>query len=451
MCSYHLILFIQVKKASYAYLAAICFMVFMRALLVDDGSQIMYDFFPGLTQNWGRTIEYTAAYSTLFLTPLFINSLFPSDRYTKYIKFFTYIGVVLIIIVLFTPYPVFKATLNVYHGLMIGNFVLVFTMLYRAYRLKLTGYKPIVWGIGICFVFVFIEIMKNADIADFNIPGPNLVGTGVVLYLFFQAIALSAIFANSFNENHKLNKELEERVAQRTELLTKSNVIKENLIKIVSHDLRSPLTTLKDLLSLEEHNVLSEKERKGLYETVQGRVDNTLDMLDDLLAWASSQVNSSDFKIYPEKLSLKKNVARSIRIYENDMVAKSISLENKLSDKITIISDKNVLSLVVRNLINNAIKFTPNDGKIEISADTNDELVILKVKDNGIGMPDPIKESLFQIDKSNQRIGTQNEKSVGIGLTLCKELVDQNGGEIWAQDNPDGRGSMFCVSFKRNI
>ena len=112
MCSYHLILFIQVKKASYAYLAAICFMVFMRALLVDDGSQIMYDFFPGLTQNWGRTIEYTAAYSTLFLTPLFINSLFPSDRYTKYIKFFTYIGVVLIIIVLFTPYPVFKATLN---------------------------------------------------------------------------------------------------------------------------------------------------------------------------------------------------------------------------------------------------------------------------------------------------------------------------------------------------
>lgn len=448
MCSYHMTLYLQVKRNSYLYMGLVCLAVFVRALLVDDGSQFFYVMFPTISTGWGRTIEYTAAYSTLFLTPLFIYSVFPHIKFQKYTRFFTIAGFMLIGIVLFTPYTFFRSTLNVYHALMIASFVLVFIMLFRALRLELTGSRPVFWGIAVCFVFVFIEMLKNADIADLNIPGPNLVGTGVVIFLFFQSVALSSIFAKSFKENQRLNRELEERVAQRTESLSKSNVIKDNLIKIVSHDLRSPLSVLKDLLALQQSGHLSDEERTSLFKDMQTRVGTTLEMLDDLLVWASSQVNAGDFKIYPEKINLQQDVAHSLELFTSDARDKSIKVVNKVKPSITILSDKNVLSLVLRNLMTNAIKFTPVGGKVTLSADSNDELVILKVRDTGIGIPDDIKGVLFQVETRNQRPGTQNEKSIGLGLALCKELVQQNGGEIWVEDNPEGSGSVFGVSFK---
>lgn len=448
MGAYHFTLYLQVKRKSYLYMGLVCLAIFVRALLVDDGSQVLYEMIPDLSNNWGRTIEYCASYATLFLTPMFIHSIFYRERYRKYVDFFIYVGLVLLGIVLFTPYAFFRHTLNIFHFLSMLSFILVFAMLFRALRKRLMGSKPIFWGIAICFVFVFIEMLKNAEVVDFHFPGPNLIGTGVLIFLFFQSVALSSIFAKSFLENRQLTKDLEERVSQRTELLSKSNVIKGNLIKIMSHDLRSPLTVLKDLLSIQKAGALSEQETKDLFQTVSTRVDSTLEMLDDLLAWASSQVNSNDFKIYKEELYLKEHIDLVVDLLSAHSNPKSIKILNHVDNTITAWSDKNVLNLVLRNLIMNAIKFTPTSGEIEVSSDANEDFLILKVSDNGIGIPEEIKPHLFQVEKSNQRLGTQNEKSVGLGLALCKDLVVQNGGEIWVLDNLKGPGSVFCVSFR---
>lgn len=440
---YHIILYFQIKRKYYLYLGMLALMIVVRALLVDDGSGLLFQLIPDLDKLSGRKIEYFATYTTLFLLPMFIGDLYVFPETKKFLKFFQVVGLLLLLIVLITPYAIFRSTLNVFHIAMIGSFILVFYMLYHAVKTRLTGSKVILIGMLIAFAFVFVEMLKNSSVIPyFDTVGPNLVNTGVVIFFFFQSIALSEIFARSFAENSKLNRELEERVAARTEQLTKSNTVKERFIQIVSHDIRAPLGNLKSLLPLVEEGEISKVDASRIFKKIEVNLDGSLDMLDELMEWTKT-TSEAKSKIYRERINIIDLIEETLMLFEQVAVKKEIELVfKKTQDQLYVNSDRNAAKVILRNLVSNALKFTDKSGKVTIGFEAKGSRVEVSVADTGIGIPDQMKRTLFDMDTKNKRAGTDNEKSTGIGLSLCKDLLSQNGGEIWIENN-DPNGTVF--------
>ncbi|MCP4461000.1 MAG: hypothetical protein GY816_23715 [Cytophagales bacterium] len=444
MCVYHVILYFQIRRNYYLYLGLLCFIVLVRASLVSDGSQLFLQMFI-VEPIIGTKIKYLASYASLLLMPMFIYDLFTFKSFSKFLKFFQIIGATLMAFVLVTPYHIYSYSLNVYHVLMLLDFAFIFTILYYAPKKDLIGARVIFYGVVICFGFVFLEILKSSELVDLNLSGSNLVNTGFVACLFFQSLALSSIFAGSFAENKKLNKNLDERVSMRTEQLIKSNLVKEQLIQIVSHDLRSPLSSIKSTIDLTKDETLSNEEGIGLMHRINEQVDQSLKMLDDLLSW--SKVSVSTMKMYNEPVKLSDLIEECIGMYTEIAEKKEIDLHLEQTSQAEFDSDKNALKVVFRNLISNAIKFTPRGGTILITVGEDDQYLRVVVTDSGIGLSDEMKETLFEMNRKNSRPGTEKEESTGIGLALVQDLIQQNNGEITVEDNPAGKGAIFTCLF----
>lgn len=440
---YHIILYFQLKRNYYFFLGLLALMIVVRALLVDDGSGLLFQMVPNLDKLSGRKIEYFVTYTTLFLLPMFIGDLYPLQATKKFIKFFQLAGLLLLLIVLFTPYSFFRSTLNVFHMAMIGSFILVFYLLYMAVKSRMVGSRVILIGMLIAFGFVFVEMLKNSRVVPyFDTVGPNLVSTGVVIFFFFQSIALSEIFAKSFQENTKLNRELEERVAARTEQLTMSNVVKERFIQIVSHDIRSPLGNLKTLLPLLREDELSKEDSDRLFKEIGVNLDGSLDMLDELMEWTKT-TSEANLKVYRERVNIVGIIKDTLMLFEQVAMKKEIELVFKKDQELLYVnSDKNATKVILRNLISNALKFTDRNGKVTVGLQVRESRVEVAVSDTGIGVPEEMKRTIFDMETKNKRAGTDNEKSTGIGLSLCKDLLNQNGGEIWLENN-DPTGTVF--------
>lgn len=448
MAAYNLILFFQIKRNYYLYLSLLCFLVFTRAWLVDDGSMLFYQVFPDVSRSVGRKIEFGITYSSLFLMPMFLNALYTFGFLSKYIKYFQIVGLMLILFVLVTPYQLFRYTLNIYHVIMVVGFIYSFIILFRAIKEKRTGSKWVLYGFIICFVFVFVEMFKNSGLVNFDTGGPNLVNTGVIGYLFFQSIALSAIFAKSFNENKALSKELDERVSARTEQLSKSNLVKQRFIRIVSHDLRGPLGNLKTTMTLLNDDVIGKEQSQELFRKIDKDLQGSLEMLDALLKWTKATTGPK-LEVFTERVDVGKIVKTTISMFKEDAKKKKIKLiyvNRKMP--VFIEADHNAVEVILRNLVSNGIKFTRTGGRVEVSCLKKQDSVEIRVLDSGIGIPDEMKETIFDMESKNNRPGTNDEKSSGVGLALCKDLVDQIGGKIGLEDSSTGEGTLFIVELK---
>lgn len=443
---YHFILFFQIRKRHYIYLSLIVFAVFVRALLVDDGSGLMFELFQGLSKLSGRKIEYLAAYATLPLILLFINELFSVNRLKKVSNWLIYIGFGLMLIVLVSPYSFYRQTLNVYHVGMLSAFIVVLIAIYQAMKSRETGANYIFLGIVLCFAFVLVEMIKNSRVIPyFETSGPNLVNTGLIVFFFFQSIALSFIYAKSFKENELLNKDLETRVSERTEELSQSNVIKERFIRIVSHDLRAPLNNLKSAVGLIKDGIIKPEQSEELFKRIDGNLSESLGMLDDLMDWTKA-TSDSNFRIFKENFELSESVASVVDSCSQELNNKKIRLKNSITGNLQIHSDRNALKVIFRNLLTNAIKFSYPDSEVHIFCEKKEQFFLISVADQGIGIPDEMRDTIFEMDSRNNRGGTNNEKSTGVGLSICKDLVVQNGGEITVDANaPTGSIFRFTV------
>jgi len=449
MAAYHIILYFQVKRYYYLFLGLLCAIVLVRASLVQDGTQLFYQIIPTAPRWLGIKIEYLVSYASLALLPMFIYDLFPMKRYQRFIRFGQWATLVLIAFVLVTPSSIYRYSLNVYHLLMLGAFALVFIILYWAIKKNRTGAKAILTGLLLVFGFVFLEMFKNSGLASFDLGGPNLVNTGVVAYLFFQSIALSTIFAKSFTENQQLTKELEEKVAARTEQLSKSNLVKDRFIQVVSHDLRGPLGNLKATIDLLQSGSIDAKDSKQLLMRINKRVDQSLGMLDDMLEW--SKVSVSRVNVDETIFNMNDLIEKTIEINEENAYNKDIQIKLIARENLFIHSDKNAVQVVLRNLISNAIKFTPRYGAVNVILDKAEGQVRVKVIDSGIGIPEEMKQTLFDMDRKNSRSGTEQEESSGVGLALCRDLMSKINGKISVDNNPGGAGTIFTCWFGKNV
>lgn len=238
------------------------------------------------------------------------------------------------------------------------------------------------------------------------------------------------------------NLELENTIRERTAELEKALATKDLVFSIVAHDLKSPFNAIlgfTELLKNKLRNFDVEKSEKlisGMY--YQAKI--TYNLLENLLNWARS--NSKQIIYSPTLCNISTICNEVIEQIGDAAKVKKITINSFHSNESLAFADKNMLESILRNLLVNAIKFTENQGKVEIYSLLVDEFVEITVSDNGIGMDEEVKESLFKSDLNVSKPGTANEKGTGLGLIICKDFVERNHGEIWIEKNTE-KGTSF--------
>ncbi|MCC9135443.1 tetratricopeptide repeat protein [Pontibacter silvestris] len=245
-----------------------------------------------------------------------------------------------------------------------------------------------------------------------------------------------------------LSKQKEELATQaallqtQKEELERLNTVKDRLFSVIAHDLRGPLVSLKGLIGIVASGAVPMDKLKGFMSTLETSQQNALALLDNLLIWAKSQMQGMEIK--PETLQLYKLVQENVTLLQPQAVQKEITLKNDVKPEATIFADKEMVKLILRNLISNAIKFCNANDVIRITAVSVNTHMVITVKDSGVGMSEDTLAQLFSSQNYTTR-GTANEKGSGIGLTLCKELITYNNGHINVKSEP-GKGSAFIFT-----
>lgn len=237
-----------------------------------------------------------------------------------------------------------------------------------------------------------------------------------------------------------------DRMRELTNQLDQSNVTKDLIFSIIGHDLRSPFNSILGFVNLltEEWEDFTETERRDFIKNIKTSAENAFNLLQNLIEWIRLQQGKISF--YPKNLSVNPIVKEVIELMKPSAAQKSISLTSAIPGEIMARGDENMFRTVIRNLVSNAIKFTNHHGGISIEASEKNDFVELSVHDNGIGMDEKNLKQLFTMHETRTSPGTANEKGCGLGLLICKELVEINHGKIQARSQP-GVGSTFVISF----
>jgi len=283
---------------------------------------------------------------------------------------------------------------------------------------------------------------------------------GCILQMLFISFALGDRWRTLEKEN-QLSKELElsrgqeekERLEKEVQLRTNEiqqqnlqleevNNVKDKLFSVVSHDIRGPLSSLHLALTLAKSGALSSAEFQELSAGLELRLVQTTEFIDNLLQWAKLQMKGETFE--PDKLDLCELAHESVRLLDPECRQKRIMLTNNLQGALNAFADLNMIRSVLRNLLTNAIKFTQPEGTININAYRVDNKIMISVADTGVGIPKINRERLFTLTTVTTQ-GTRHEKGTGLGLLLCKEFVEKNGGRIWFETE-EGKGTTFYFS-----
>ena len=233
------------------------------------------------------------------------------------------------------------------------------------------------------------------------------------------------------------------------EALTNANAAKDRLMAIIGHDLRGPLGSLMQALDMliKFDDQLDKQKRLEMMADLHKGAKRTFNLLENTLCWARSQ--RGDIIYQPANLKVKTIVDDNIRLLSDLAQEKAICLHSDVHETMTVYTDKNMLTIVLRNLISNALKFTPDSGEVKVTASAKKEFVEITIVDNGIGISAENRDRLFNLEKHFTTFGTRNEKGSGLGLLLCKEFVEKNGGKIRMESVKRG-GSAFKFTIPRN-
>jgi len=232
-------------------------------------------------------------------------------------------------------------------------------------------------------------------------------------------------------QNRTILKQRMEIVRQNDELL-ESNNTKDKLFQIIAHDLRSPLVSIDSLTQLipywveeQDYDALSK-----VAKTMEISIENVLSLIDDLLSWALNQ--QGKFPFNPENFEVVDALENAIKVYAPIAEIKNINLNIIAKEESIVFADKNMFLTVIRNLLNNAIKFTPENGDVEVGVDFKKEFAIVWVKDSGIGIPADKKDKIFDLANGSSN-GTKGELGKGLGLFFCKEFINLNRGHVYIE------------------
>lgn len=243
--------------------------------------------------------------------------------------------------------------------------------------------------------------------------------------------------------NHIELQQSKNKLSELNQKLEESNATKDKFFSLIAHDLRGPIGNINQYMNflIEDVEEIGNQSLTEDFKALKTLAKTSYELLENLLIWASSQKGAIDYN--PTIDNLHKLVQSNIELFKSSAEKKQIHLKNELDPEMKSLFDYNMINTVVRNLLNNAIKYTNENGEITISVSNNPEYTELSVNDNGVGIDPSSVDSLFQIDvKKFSKEGTSGEMGSGLGLILCKEFIDKHNGKIWAESEI-GKGSSF--------
>lgn len=232
------------------------------------------------------------------------------------------------------------------------------------------------------------------------------------------------------------------------EALMKTNKEKDRLFSFLAHELRGPYTGLIGLsdILVEEYDSLTEADRMKYIKYINEQVHQQFKLLENILQWTRLQSEKADF--IPQMISLYDVVDDVFTSFRLNSMQKQVKLHNGVPDNLEILADKNMLRSIIHNLVGNAIKFTPSQGKVTVKTVENEDTIQISVIDTGIGMKTEALTKVLKIDAQFTTNGTSGEKGTGLGLLICKEMVEKHHGYIELQ-SVEGEGTVVTLNFPK--
>jgi signal transduction histidine kinase len=227
--------------------------------------------------------------------------------------------------------------------------------------------------------------------------------------------------------------------------LSTLNAEKDKFFSIIAHDLKNPFSGIQSMSEVlrTEYDQLEEREKREYIGLIAESAKLSLELLDNLLVWARMQTGRMTAK--PDRFSAAQAVWTAVEIFKTPARKKRITIESDLAEDAEVYADRNMVDLILRNLLSNAVKFTYSGGDIRVTTRREGGTLIIRVEDTGTGIEEKDLEKLFSLGESISRTGTASEHGTGLGLLLCREFAERNGGRLWATSVP-GEGSVFSVS-----
>ncbi|MES2448262.1 MAG: HAMP domain-containing sensor histidine kinase [Bacteroidota bacterium] len=316
-------------------------------------------------------------------------------------------------------------------------------IIWPAYLLLVFAISPykqhIIWLIVylICFAAIHVVEYLYPELISYPItPGKSQFIDRVTAF----PIPIIAIFLVIKFMRRSYDKEKNDTLAK-TIAVEKSNIEKDKLMSIISHDLKSPLVSIQNYLTLLNENEIAASDRPAIEKDLLKSTSNAMEMLSNLLLWSKSQMDGP--KVQLIEIDLIKVLKNTLEMEKILASKKNITLNYQIPSPIIVIADIDMLQLVVRNLVSNAIKFTHFNGLINITAKAEGKYCKLTVEDNGAGIKEEEQDQIFSVS-TKPAYGTDNEKGVGLGLVLCKEFIERQDGSIYFTSTVN-EGSSFMV------
>lgn len=245
----------------------------------------------------------------------------------------------------------------------------------------------------------------------------------------------------------KLNN-LNSRLKESESKLKELNINKDKFFSIIAHDLKSPIAGLISISKIlyDDYKSFDPEELDGTIEKMYDAVNNLYKLTENLLEWARLQSNRIEFN--PDHFRLWEIVEQIQNIYKIHANEKNIDLSFNIPHETAVFADKNMINTALRNVVSNAIKFTPRDGKVSVSVFKKNEFVEVRVKDSGVGFSKDALGRIFKIEERYSTNGTDSEKGTGLGLILCKDFIEKNGGKIWVESDVN-KGSVVAFTIPK--
>lgn len=267
------------------------------------------------------------------------------------------------------------------------------------------------------------------------------IARNIGIVFLIVAVLLMFVFIWVWSLRKQIKKKTKS-IKLQNQQLQKLNAEKDKFLSIIAHDLRSPFNSIvgfSDLL-IQQVNKADVKNILAYSKVIKNSSERAMDLLTNLMEWSLSQTGRINFN--PEYFEVNELINNTLLLFSDIAGQKDILIDKELISVKAVYADKGMISTILRNLISNAIKFTPCGGSIKIVSKVKQNKVEILVKDSGVGLSESAIENLFRIDANVSTPGTQKEQGTGLGLILCKQFIDRHNERIWVESEP-GKGSAF--------
>jgi len=261
--------------------------------------------------------------------------------------------------------------------------------------------------------------------------GIALISLSVISFAFFRLKNLIYTLKN-----------LNQKIGSQNMQLEGLNSIKNKIFSVIAHDLRNPFAQLISMLEMVDSKIIGKEEFMELVPFLNKSVHQGMEMMDNLLVWSKSQLNG--FAVNPENIDLHELTRDTLEKLQSQITEKKLTVNTNKMSCTAAWADLEMIRIVIRNILSNAIKFTPVDGSIDIECYQENQSVVLAIKDSGDGIPKEQLDTLFSFNVKSTP-GTANETGTGLGLKICMDMLELNQGKVWVESSI-GKGSTFYIS-----